>query len=210
MSIFPLSELLQGTKRFFVGLQGKKSDGVTMETLKTNDSGALKVSSEIIGSRALSGESGLSVSYVLDNDGIPVLRVVPAAMPSYIEDEDALRIKPIIQSNTILGESLGITVEGGANLTLFGTLAYSDYLIGYTKYYLQARTNTTHSFKIETYAQFSEFTIGGQGSTWVELINESINMKTIAPKDVLGVRQIFRLTNNDTVSHTYDVVLFGI
>lgn len=42
MALFPLIDLLQGTKRIFTGLQAQKSD-TTMETLKTNDAGALKV-----------------------------------------------------------------------------------------------------------------------------------------------------------------------
>ena len=50
MALFALSDLLSGTKRFFVGLQGLKSDGTTMENLKTNDAGALKVSAELTGS----------------------------------------------------------------------------------------------------------------------------------------------------------------
>jgi len=37
---FPFSELLNGTRRLFAGLQAKKSDG-SMETLKSNDQGAL-------------------------------------------------------------------------------------------------------------------------------------------------------------------------
>jgi len=49
MSLFTLSNLLDGTKRLFVGLQGVKSDS-TMETLKTNDDGALKVSAQLTGS----------------------------------------------------------------------------------------------------------------------------------------------------------------
>jgi len=52
MSLFSLSDLLDGSKRFFVGLQGKKSDS-TMETLSTNDAGALKVSAELTGSNVL-------------------------------------------------------------------------------------------------------------------------------------------------------------
>jgi len=55
MGLFPLSDILQGTKRFFVGLQGLKSDGTTMENLKTNDTGALKVSAELTGSSVTNG-----------------------------------------------------------------------------------------------------------------------------------------------------------
>jgi len=43
MALNPISDLLQGIKRLYVGLQGVKSDGVTMETIKTNDAGAMKV-----------------------------------------------------------------------------------------------------------------------------------------------------------------------
>ena len=50
MALNPISDLLQGIKRLYVGLQGVKSDGVTMETIKTNDAGALKVSAELTGS----------------------------------------------------------------------------------------------------------------------------------------------------------------
>ena len=50
MGLNSVSDLLQGVKRLFVGLQGVKSDGVTMENIKTNDVGAMKVSAELTGS----------------------------------------------------------------------------------------------------------------------------------------------------------------
>ena len=50
MALNPISDLLQGIKRLYVGLQGVKSDGVTMEKIKTNDAGAMKVSAELTGS----------------------------------------------------------------------------------------------------------------------------------------------------------------
>jgi len=49
MALNNVSDLLQGIKRLFVGMQGVKSD-LTMETIKTNDAGALKVSAELTGS----------------------------------------------------------------------------------------------------------------------------------------------------------------
>jgi hypothetical protein len=42
MALNSVLEILSGTKRLFVGLQGKKSDN-SMETIKTNDAGAMKV-----------------------------------------------------------------------------------------------------------------------------------------------------------------------
>ena len=55
MALNNVSDLLQGLKRLYVGLQGVKSDGVTMETIKTNDAGALKVSAELTGSTVING-----------------------------------------------------------------------------------------------------------------------------------------------------------
>jgi len=50
MALNSISDLLQGIKRIYVGLQGVKSDGTTMEKIKTNDAGAMKVSAELTGS----------------------------------------------------------------------------------------------------------------------------------------------------------------
>ena len=52
MALNNVSDLLQGIKRLFVGMQGVKSD-LTMETIKTNNAGALKVSAELTGSSLL-------------------------------------------------------------------------------------------------------------------------------------------------------------
>jgi len=64
MALNSISDLLQGIKRIYVGLQGVKSDGVTMEKIKTNDAGAMKVSAELTGSSATrlagKGNGGLS------------------------------------------------------------------------------------------------------------------------------------------------------
>ena len=46
MALFPLADLLSGVKRFYVGLQGKKSDN-SLETIKTNDEGALKIDGNV-------------------------------------------------------------------------------------------------------------------------------------------------------------------
>ena len=69
MSLNSVLELLEGTKRFFVGLQGKKSDD-SMEAIKTNDAGALKVD----GTMQLSG-SNVKKAFVITPDDVNDLAV---------------------------------------------------------------------------------------------------------------------------------------
>lgn len=80
--IFPLSNLLDGTKRFFVGLQGQKFDGTTMETIKTNDDGALKVSAELTGNiivnetdKVVTENTNILTNYIPTKTGNSVLMI---------------------------------------------------------------------------------------------------------------------------------------
>lgn len=56
MAQWPFSELINGTKRLFVALQGHKSNG-TPENIKTNDNGALKIDGTVTGIIKVSGDT---------------------------------------------------------------------------------------------------------------------------------------------------------
>jgi len=127
MALNPISDLLQGIKRLFVGMQGVKSD-LTMETIKTNDVGALKVSAELTGRKlaVLSGNYDQALN-VAAGSAATITITPPAGELWRIKNLYLSIVAPTGGTAGTHSISMGIvSLNSGRNLFLKGISNYQD------------------------------------------------------------------------------------
>jgi hypothetical protein len=200
-----LKELADGTYGISAAIE--KSDLLDANPLPVKQIGSLTSVDAVKGQRALTGEAGEALSFELDDDGIPVLRVFDVDPAAYDETAEAIKVMDLYPNNAKLFEKLNFQFATGVTSVNIGRVN----LAGYSKYYVLVRSDTTNTFKITAYAYYVG-TFGDQAALVEDIVTvAAAKMATTAHKDVPGPEVYLKITRDvGEATAMFDVVVFGV
>jgi hypothetical protein len=110
MAMFPLKDLLEGTKRLFMGMQGKKPDGVYTDVTMTAQSELLVALPGYVVEATFKGTASTTKTYTTDMSGFAIIND-GLALITFTINGISIEVKPGEGYSAIFKKFTSVTVS---------------------------------------------------------------------------------------------------